>query len=516
MNKALTEEQKTANLEKGLAAGVPTFSKAEAKKLLAEIAMIRVKKKGPATFLAKKFNCTKAEAELMLQVLEGGPVVEDKGNVLANTTEPGVVQMDGYMYNQLTDKYIVPLTTYGQDYVCPGDRHRAMIAAYSNWGGNKESTYEKIAKLNGMRREWVREYCKIMKWTHDTIPVTNEELLQNKGKEAIQRIIDTRKANIQQELQHADWNLTQKDALKWRTFEAGTLAPFEACLRDYKPEPIAPIKYQGVRETNNDVFIVGLSDIHFGGVANAAELFKGSDYNATKIKNIIDEYARKIAAEVASRKTNFKKVAICSLGDILHTLTGETVKGVPLETDVSGESQFDLAFDTLMRFITRMLEIFPEVEVYAVKGNHAGVDDYILFKAIEAFFRTEKRIKFEVSKPQCALHRIGSAAVLLFHGASAEVKAILPASGAPRETAVQRLFLEQPEMLVGTKVKLLLQGDRHSFRYEELPGFENVIMGSCVTGDHYADSKGLYSRSRQNCLVLSDDGVKEVLSFYFD
>lgn len=465
-------------------------------------------KKGYLNYLCDTFNCDKPQARSIYDKLVNNEPV-------GVSVQDNIVHADGYTYNQLNDKYIVPLTTYGREYVCPGDQHRAMLTAYSNWKGNEQSI-QKIARTYKMRREWVKEYFKVMGWTHDTVPITDEEISMDKGKEAISRVLQTKRTELQQELEHADWKQTQKDAEQWRMFEAGKLDPFVRVLENYDPNKIPKIKCAFDGKDSADTLLIGLSDLHFGGIAHEEELFSGESFDSEVIRKIVASYVQKIKEEAINRRKQFKEVVVCSLGDILHTLTGFTVKGTPLEADVLREEQFELALDSLTAFFGELLKVFPKVSVHAVKGNHAGAGDWILFKAISLFFRSNPNIKFNLYKARQACFRVGSTAILMDHGASDVNKSTMPTNGTPKEAYVQALFLQHPEVLTGAKSKLMIQGDRHRFFHEECRGFEHVIMGSCVLGDRYADNLGLHSRARQNCLILNDDGIKESISFYFD
>ena len=429
--------------------------------------------------------------------------------------DSNIVVAKGYTFNKAADKYIVPLTSYGKNYVCPGEQHRAMLAAYSNWKGDEQSL-TKIAHTYKMQRAWVIEYFKIMGWTHDSLPISNEEILADKCNDAINRVLATKKTVLQQELQQADWKQTQADAEKWALFEAGKLDPFLQALERFTPRALPITPYKGQPTTNDEILLIGLSDLHFGSHASSEELFSGNDFNSEIISNIMVSYFNQIKNEITNRNGAFKEVVVASLGDILHGLSGYTVKGTPLESDVLREEQFELALNSIITFLTGLLTLTKKVSVYAVKGNHAGVGDYILFKTIETYFRNDNRISFNLFKSRQGCFKIGNTAILIDHGASDFAKSIMPGSGAPKEAYVQGLFMEYRELLTNTKIKLILNGDSHRFLHEEMRGFEHVVFGSCVSGDRYSDNLGLHSRPRQNCLILSKDGLKETISFYFD
>jgi len=467
-----------------------------------------------------------AKAKRIITLLRDGKDIEDELNSLedlpssipeVDDDNEHIIDMGGYTYNALTNKYIVPLRTYGREYVCDKDQHQAMLNAYSNWKGNDRSVQE-IARLYNMRPEWVREYFKIMRWTHDSSPITDEELLANDGKEAIRRVLDIKRTEVQQELQHEDWKQTQSDAEKWQLFEAGQLNPFTRVLSKFTPKTVKPLKLSiPKKKVVKNAYLIGLSDLHFGAKANADELVTGEDYNAGIIEEIIDNYALKVAEDVNDRNYTFSKCVVCVVGDVLHSLSGVTQKGTKLDTDVVREEQFELAFNCLNRFINRIHEIFGGLEIHSLKGNHAGISEYMLFFALKSFYRTTPTIKFHLYKERAAIFRVLNTAVLMDHGDSDFVqRAKIPTAVNAREAYIHKRFLQHPEKLTGVNSKIMIVGDLHHMEYLELNSCEFLMLSSPVCGDRYADHLALNSRPRQNCIIIDENGVKELLNFYFD
>jgi hypothetical protein len=476
------------------------------------------RKKGYLTFLMNKFNCGRQRAKDIYARLLDSKSLDTLLDLPENETELGsaIIAGQNYTYNQRSDKYIVPLTTYGRNYVCSGDQHRAMLAAYSNWDGSEQSI-AKIARTYKMRREWLREYVKIMQWTHDSVPITDEEISLDQGQEAIRRVLDTKRTVLQQELQHEDWKQTQADAEKWNLFEAGKLDPCIRALENFKPGKFRAMKLSiPVRKQVKNVFVVGLSDLHIGQKATSTELTKGEDYNVEIANEQIDNYAQKIAQDITELNYTFEKCVIISAGDILHGLSGYTEKGTMLECDVLREEQFEAGLNCLQRFISRMLELFRKVEVHSTKGNHSAAD-WILFKALECTFNSNPRISFNNYKARTSIFRVKNTAILLDHGESDFIKAKVPTSDVGRESFVQNKFLELGDTVgKGIRSRIFIQGDKHHFEQAEFRSFEFIMLSSCVSGDRYSDHLGLHSRPRQNCLILDDNGIKQVLHYYLD
>ncbi|NBQ71205.1 MAG: hypothetical protein EBU46_21170, partial [Nitrosomonadaceae bacterium] len=194
---------------------------------------------------------------------------------------------------------------------------------------------------------------------------------------------------------------------------------------------------------------------------------------------------------------------------------GRTEKGTQLEYDVLREEQFELAFDTMIRFINRMIEIFGSVETHCVKGNHAGPDDYILCLALKSYFRNDKRVVFNLYKARTAIFRVNKIAIMIDHGESDYVKAKIPTNGSAREAYIQARFMEKSSVIHGTTTRLMIQGDKHHCEYQEFRAFE-FFMFSSPAQDRYSDHLNLSSKPRQNCLILSEEHVKEHLFYTFD
>ncbi len=424
-----------------------------------------------------------------------------------------------YYFNKQTQKYVVFLKSKGGYIEVDKAQHDQMYNSYCRYATGKAVEINEICLIHQMPRDYFVEYKTIMGWTHNDLPVTKEDLDTKTDVEIAGDLQMKRKFAIKQSMEKTEWKDSQADAMRWRKFVVGQIDPFKNFLDMFNPKPIEPMFANSCVKATKPVkneFLLGVSDIHFGGKASADELYSGEEFNADVVEKVVDDYARKIKADVDERAYTFKQAVVCFIGDLLHTLTGKTVKGTLLESDVLREEQFELAFNCLNRFIQRMLEIFGKLEIHAVKGNHAGTGDYILLHSLKSYYRNEPNVTFNLYKARTATFRIGPVAVMLDHGAAAEVESSIPKAGAARESTVQSLFMEKPEVLIGAKQKILIQGDKHHYEQQECKGFEFFMFSSPVTGDHYADQLGLHSRPRQNCLIVGEDGVKEALHYYFD
>lgn len=423
-----------------------------------------------------------------------------------------------YIFNKEDDKYIVYLRSANRHIVVPGDRHRAMLAAYSNWDGNP-ATINEICRNFEFPRAWFIEYKTLMGWTHDREPITNEELKHRDEDDIIQDLLQRKRFSLYQKFQKEDWKNTQEDATKWREFQTKQLNPFETALSNWTPPTIPYIPRVAAASTDHNAdqwFVCGCFDWQIGAGTDEKYLFRQKPWDTNLAKQAVEKFAYKVVADIASRNQKFQGCEILLGGDLHHGFHGYTAKGTKLIMDSLKEEQFDALLTSLTYFIGIMQQVFGTVNVRAVRGNHDGFDFYPVMKAVEAYFRAVNNITFYIYTSRTALFRIWDVLVLLDHGASDSYKSDVPKAGKARESYIQSLLLAHPEKLQGVKQKIFVQGDKHHYEQTEYNDFEFFMFGALPLGDKYADDLNLHSRPRQNCLIINRDGVKEVLHYYFD
>lgn len=468
-------------------------------------------------FIRRKRKISKEKAVMVIDKYRKA-AENSKQNAEYNVNKAnGLAIGSRYTYNENTDTYVVFLKSAGKNVVIQGTMHRAMLDAYSNWS-KSPLTINQICRNFSIPRPWFEEYKTIMGWTHDHEPVSKEKILTSDIEAISDDILQEKRFNLYQTFQKKDWKSTQEDAQKWREFKAGTIDPFSGFLKRWETKTAnkLPVCKIAGKKSDEKVMVIGLSDIHCGGLAEAKKLNRGKEWNLEVYHNFINKYITNLEDRIKNMVVKPKKIVLLSLGDILHGLLGTTEKGTPLVFDKIKDTQFDNAFNSLINFVESIAKLADVVEVHSVKGNHDGFSGYILFKALAAYFRTEERITFNVPQNTVHLLKVLNTLIVISHGASPEYKAKVPTSGKPRESYIQSLLLANPEKLIGIKQKLFICGDLHSFEQQEANDFEYIRFSSPVTGDHYADNLNLHSRPRQNFLIIDNNGISEVGHVYFD
>jgi hypothetical protein len=493
---------------------------------------LKRRKKGPVSYLQVVTDLSREEAhELYRQILAkyGTELISRGRGILAKpgvkkleanlediSVESGMEEADHFHYNEQTDKYVVYLNSLGKNVVFPGGTIRAIKQAYSNWG-KEPDTVNQIARKFRLSRRVVMELTRKMGWTHDSIPLTDEELRTVEEDKVIKDMLRDKEFRIWQSFQKEDWRKTQLDALKWKEFQSQVLNPYENFLNTWQPPAVLPSfdnEKVSARLNNPLHFVCGCFDWQVGSAANRRFLYGGENWSTEKAKAAIADYVLRIKADVEARKNNFEGCTVCLGGDLAHGFRGRTEKGTQLLVDTWRDEQFDALFQSLIYLISHLRAVFPTVDVKVVRGNHEGFDMYPLAVALQAYFRDTLSIRWEIAGSRTLPFKVKNTLILLDHGASDVYEASVPRAGKPRESYIQSLLLRRPELLVGVNSKLFIQGDQHTFQQIEHNDFEFFMFGALPKGDQYADALNLHNRPRQNCLVIDENGVKEVLHYY--
>ena len=421
---------------------------------------------------------------------------------------------DRYYYNKDNDVYVVFIKHLAKNICISGDTHRGMLSAYS---GEDKRSVEEICTTFNIPQFIFNEYKSIFGWQRDSIPLSDEQIQEDSVEELVSTLVERKKFEVAQKFNKEDWSKTQDLANKWREFEAKVYDPFAKVLASWQPPKYTPYKPVVKNVKNGKSLLVAINDLHYGSYSNQKYLFKGKGQNTKYVVDSIDAYANQIIQDVNDNKTNLDTLVICSLGDILHSANpnGTTTKGTQLRFDMLSEEMFDMAFDSLSSFIYKLSKIAPNTKVYATKGNHNGVGDSILFKALSIFFKDQKNISFEISYSHAISFKEKGTFFIAMHGAHDSIKAKLGAGG-KLKSQLQSMIINSQHNFENIKERVALCADLHHSKIEEFNDFKYILLPSIVRSDEYSDALGLYSRPAQQTFLIDDNGIKSVNNYYFD
>jgi hypothetical protein len=420
---------------------------------------------------------------------------------------------DRYYYNKENDCYIIYIKHLAKNIVISGETHRGMLSAYS---GEDQRSVEEICTSFNVPQAIFNEYKSVFGWTRDSMPISAEEIEVNSVEDSVSALLERKKFEIAQKFNKESWTKTQEQANKWREFEAKIYDPFVNYLNKWQPPKYTPYKAAAFRRSNKSLMVC-LSDVHYGNYANKKYMFRDKQQGTQYVVDAIDQYANKIIQDVSDQRLNIETLVIASLGDILHSSNpqGMTTKGTQLRFDMLNEEMFDTAFDSLSKFIYKLSQIAPKTKVYATPGNHFGVGDNLLFKALSIYFRQQKNIQFEITYSHALSFRERNMFCIMTHGAHNTIKTKLGA-GNKLKMQAQSMIIHSQENMKGIKERIFLTADLHHQKVEEFNDFKYILVPSIVRGDEYSDALGLHSRPCQQTFLIDDNGIKSINNYYFD
>lgn len=416
----------------------------------------------------------------------------------------------GYVYNSHDKNYIVFIKSAGKNIIVSEAMHKSLMKAYV-----EDMPVDEMAVKFTIPASYIPDYKTVFGWKRRGVAITDEDALDLSIEDCTEKMLEEKKFEILQEFNKKVWKKTQEDALKWQEFKHRKFEPFERALQNWKPEKLPPIQAVPAKKSDK-TFVVFLSDLHYGSSTNGAYMFNKKSWSTQKTIQCVDRYATEIIKEAGSRSYKFSKCVIVGLGDLIHSLDGKTTRGTELHYDCVAEEQFDYALESLRIFIQRMVEQFGRCDVHSVGGNHNYETEVILFRALDMFFRSDKRVKFYhyASRPSYFVE--GSTLIMMDHGADHKERTYVPPKGPKLERHVNSLLLSIPEVVAKCKSKIFTMGDRHHYENIEYSDFEFFMFGTSLGADLHASVNNLKSRPRQSCLILDKDGVREILHVYFD
>jgi hypothetical protein len=439
-------------------------------------------------------------------------------NTLDDTPNDDLEFSHKYVYVKDQDKYIFLLhNVIGKNFILTGSTIRSLVKNYSNFDGEAASINEVSIKYK-IPRNIVTQILKIMGITHDSLPVTNEELCEKDEDSIIEDCLQDKKFSLYQKLQKKDWVQTKEDAKRWNALQSGTLDPISRFLDNWTPPKqvyVSNYKHTNSLKANSKkAFLSVLTDNHIGELTE--NTYRGDTYNSTiAIKNILN-YLQQIDETVSTRTYKFDKCVLVCLGDLLNScLDGLTRKGTQVNNDIINEDLFDIGLDVLVLFIEGLKSIFGKVEVKCTKGNHDSVLIYAIYSACKKYFQHDKNITFDISKLFIDKFKVYNNYFIYTHGAHDTMKIKIPKDrGAKMDSFFQSLLLSDIKLLDGVKGKYVLSGDTHSFEYLERNDFEFIVCSASVKSNEYAESLGYTNMSRQQGFILGEDYIEEILNFY--
>lgn len=432
---------------------------------------------------------------------------------------------DEYEFNPITDEYRFNFLNYkniGKMIALPKFQVYAIIQAYSNYDGSSYSIKE-IADIQKLSPFVVKAILKVLKITHDDIPLTDEDISKNSQQECISDLLNTARGEIHNRFQKQLWDEQIKKAKQWDLFQTKQLNPYESIIKSWNP-PKYKDKISNNKtnyKSNLNTYVVTISDLHFGASSNAEDTYYSNEnWSIDSTIKAVENYVDSISKDLENRTQIPETCILLSLGDIIHSISGYTTKGTALEVDLKGPQQFKAALDSITYLISFLQTVFKKVVVNAVSGNHDYFGDWVLFTAIQKYFRTNTKIAWNIFTERWGSFTLGQNLFIMEHGYSPFYKSKVPRSDTAKESYIQRLIVKETQALAKNGKEILnnyfFMGDLHHYTAKDFPMFEFIQLPTCVAADKYADHLNLAGTRNKQLTFIFDNkkGLIETINHY--
>lgn len=430
----------------------------------------------------------------------------------AKAAEDLFIVKQNYLYNKETEQYLVHATS--GIVLLKKDKVEALRNDYTT----EKDNINKLAMKHRIPKNILRDVLQKLEITHDSLPVSTEDLVDSDGPTLISSVLERKKFNISQELLKAEWLKIQENAKKWVEFEHGRLDPFKEMLDNWKAPEHKPIAYSAVpkRTKSGRVYVAAAYDWHIGALSEGRYMSRGREWNTTRARKAVEEYAKQVFERVSRDPIGFDKGIIIFGGDLFNSVSGYTSNGTSVKCDFTGDQQFQDSELLTIHFIDSLTPLFEKLDVYYVKGNHGGLHDFPLGRVINAHYRNDPKVTVNVFSKRAHVIKEGNVMFGFEHGASAETKNTLPDRDAARDLYINNVFNGYPELIPGTKHRIFLVGDKHHYIHKEMANYDFIQSGSLPCGDLYAESTNKYNKARQNGFILNADGLECTHQFFVE
>jgi len=420
-----------------------------------------------------------------------------------------------YVYNKSEDEYIFLLEkSFGKNVKLEGTTVRSILKNYSNYDGSPDSINQ-VSNRFSIPRNILIHILKILNITHDSLPVTPEEFEEKSVDEIKNECITGKKFALYQKLQKEEWKSTKDNARKWDEFIIGKYNPFLEALESWTPSSIPSIKTSNNGLLYDDkTFLCVLTDTHIGELTKNS--WEGKSFNTQKaIKNILN-YISQIESKLSEWKTTPSKCKLVIMGDILNScVDGMTRKGTKLHNDVVNGDMYKIGLDVIITFVTAMRQLFPNVDISCVNGNHDSFMIGAVYYSASRYFENTDGIVWNISDYWLDSFRVNNCYFIYSHGKDDINHVALPNNVTKFESFVQSLLLKKVHELVDVESKYFISGHLHSYEHIELNDFEKIQVPSSVTADGFAEALGYMTKARQNCFIVGENYIEDTLHFYF-
>mgnify|MGYP003647574291 CR=1 FL=1 len=402
-------------------------------------------------------------------------------------------------YDEGRDSYTTYLPGVPHAIEMPGEVHRDLIRAYSNFDEQPASVNE-LARTFQLPRNWIVKYLRIHEITHDREPFTSEEILSRSEDELAEEALQIRRAALYTRLERDKWSTVQKDAQKWREYEAYTLRRIENILQDAGAGEVPRLHIPPTKR--KFIAVISPTDFHWGKRGDVYECGEKYDRPTAK-KRLISSTERVL--EILTKQGVPEKIIIGIGSDFFNadTYEGTTTKGTPQDNDGNMVDILATGCELMTTYIDLLRQVSP-VEMVLMAGNHDRLLSVSLNLYLQAWYRNCKDVT-SIKSGRSRQYITYKNNLLCFHHGD----------GVKKTSDLARLAaVEAPQEWAACDHRMVFTGHLHYEKIEEDRGFVRYQLPSLSGEDKWHARSGYVGNRKIVAAVLIDQEEGILSSIY--
>jgi hypothetical protein len=399
-----------------------------------------------------------------------------------------------YVYQSDKDLYIFFIPGYNKPLSFAGDKIRELKRRYSNWDGSPNSINQ-ICRAFKLSRSLFDKIRRILSWTHDSEPFTDEELVNRSEEDLLSELVQGKKFALEQRFEQQKLQSLEKDARKWRELKLGALNPFTDYFESHQDSLKATPTINLTQVEGEYACVISPFDLHFGKYGWDKEV--GETYNRKIAEELLLEHTQDLLSEI--NHYPIEKFIVPVGSDYFHfdTVRGTTTNGTPQDCDGTlVQIMFEGSY-LMIKFIDMLRQVAP-VEIPMAAGNHDRVLSNSLLLFLQGYYREASNVAVTSNLSMRQYVQYGNTVMGFTHG------------DGPKMSALPGIMVNESGLTFGPDTnKVWFTGHLHFEKVVEMQKTKIYQMPSLSGTDRWHHLKG-YKSVRGMCayLVTKDKGVR--------
>lgn len=380
---------------------------------------------------------------------------------------------DKYIYDKENDFYLVFLKTAPQPVRLTGEKHRALVRAYSNWDGQPQ-TINQICRTYNFPRNILVEYLRVFGVTHDSEPFTKEEVMDRDVDDLVEEALQDRRQALYTKFESAKWNQIKKQATKWVEFEENTLLALTNSIQRSVPTYSVP-QLDLTDSSSPYALVVSATDFHWGMYSWDPET--GDGFDRKEAERRLHTHTKRILSRLPGRP---EKIIVAVGSDWFH-IDGQshaTTRGTPQDTDGSPTEILVTGAELTVKHIDMLAQAAP-VEVVLMAGNHDRHNCFALLLYLDAWYKDQDHVTVVKDWKPRVYTSFGSTLIGFHHGDKTKTKDLGVC-----------MAKEAREKWGQSKYHIFFGGHRHHHHVQEVGGIVHYQLPSLSGTDRWHAGEG--------------------------